>query len=122
MASKIVTREQILEAFKKYPFNGFTKWVYKYYSTNLRKKPAPIGSYVAIVGFIIASIGMITFDQIGIKYIADIFASIYLLFAVWGISLPAYIMKQINVKRICKHLGLNSEEYNRYLNMYNLNN
>ena len=120
MDVKNITKQQLKEAFDHHP-NSYVNWAIKHYSLNLRKTPKPIGSYISLISFIIATIGMILFDKLGMHTYASIFASLYILFALWGvITLPAYIMIKLIHRKICKELDISMEDLYVLLSLYEL--
>lgn len=116
---KKITEEEFLDVYESHPANGFTKWAYHNYSTDLKAKPTPVGSWLAIFGFVVGTVGMIVFDQLGNKDVARMFCSLYLLFFLWVVSLPAWIMNKVRINKIVKELGISPEEYNVLVSMYN---
>lgn len=117
---KGITKKKFTTAYLKNQPSAYTLFIYGFYSTNLRNKnPRPWGSYTAIFGFLVGTVGMVVFDQIGCKGIADKFVLLYSLFVLWGLlTLPAYILNQIRIGRVCGELGINKNEYKMYYDYY----
>lgn len=116
-----ITKEQFLKVYNKYPENRFVKWVYTYYSLNLLNKPVPIGSWIAVAGFSIATIGMIIFDQVGNHKLASLFTLLYIPFFSFIITLPAFLMNNHRLRKIINELGITVREYNQLVDLYSEN-
>ena len=110
---KNVTKFEFLEAYDRNKPGKFISWIYKYYTTNLKQKPTPIGSWSSLSSFGIATVGMILFDQLGYKTISKNFAFFYLPFLLWGIlALSAYLINNARTSKIADELNITIEDYN----------
>jgi len=108
-----ITKEQFDEVYNKYKAGKFLKFAYTHYNVKLKRKPTPIGTWAAVIGWTIGTIGMIVFDQLGMKEIAKDFLWAYIPFAALIIALPAHLMNNSRIKKIAKKLGVSLDEFNR---------
>lgn len=113
-----ITREQFLAVYNKYPETKFLKFAYTHYNVKLRRKPRPIGTWAAVIGWIIGTLGIIVFDQLGMKEVALKFLWAYVPFAMLIISLPAHFLNNRRIKKIAKELGVSLDQYNRLVDKY----
>lgn len=115
---KKITKSQFDKAYNKYPETSFLKFVYTYYNVKLNRRPIPLGTWAAVIGWFIGTIGLIVFDQLGMKDISLKFLWAYIPFASLIITLPAFLLNRIRTKKICKELGVTPEEYNKLVNKF----
>jgi Zn-dependent membrane protease YugP len=116
---KYVKKDDFMRVYLRHQPNWWTLMAFALYSTNLRKKPTPYGSWVSLISFIVGTVGMIVFDQLGMQTMARVFCSLYALFVLWGlVTLPAFIMNNIRHRRAARQLGLTLMEYNQHVNIY----
>jgi len=113
-----ITKEQFDEVYNKYKAGKFLKFAYTHYNVKLRRKPTPIGTLLAVIGWTIGTIGIIVFDQLGMKDIALKFLWAYVPFAALIIALPAHIMNQARIKKIAQKLGISLDQYNNLVDRY----
>jgi len=113
-----ITKEQFDEVYNKYKAGKFLKFAYTHYNVKLKRKPTPIGTWAAVIGWTIGTIGMIVFDQLGMKEIAKDFLWAYIPFAALIIALPAHLMNQARTKKIAKKLGISLDQYNNLVDRY----
>ena len=113
-----VTKEQFDAAYNKYGPSKFLKFIYTHYNVKLKRKPTPIGTLLAVIGWVIGTIGIIVFDQLEMKEVALKFLWAYVPFASLIIALPAFLMNQARTKRIARELGVSLDEYNRLVDRY----
>jgi hypothetical protein len=107
-----------IESYASHPANMFTKLVYRLFNVNLFKKPYPIGSIILVLCWLIGTIGMIISNQLGLKQLAFIFACILSAFFLFIITLPAYIMNKLRIRKIIKELGITPYIYNYLAEKY----
>lgn len=113
-----ITKEQFDAAYAKYGPSKFLRFIYTHYNVKLKRKPTPIGTLLAVIGWVIGTIGLIVFDQLEMKEIALIFLWAYVPFAALIISLPAFLMNHARIKKIAKELGVTLQEYNDLADKY----
>lgn len=113
-----VSKEKFDAIYNKYAPSKFLNFVYTYYNVKLKRKPTPIGTLLAVIGWVIGTLGLIIFDQLGMKEIARIFLWAYIPFAALIISLPAFLLNQKRIKKIAKELGVSLERYNKLVALY----
>jgi len=113
-----ITKEQFDEVYNKYGPGKFLKFVYTYYNVKLKGKPAPLGTWAAVIGWVIGTIGIIVFDQLEMKDIAIKFLWAWLPFGALIISFPAFWLNQFRIKKIAKKLGISLDQYNKLVEKY----
>lgn len=113
-----VSKEKFDAVYNKYAPSKFLKFVYTHYNVKLKRKPTPIGTLLAVIGWVVGTIGIIVFDQLGMKEVALKFLWAYLPFASLIISLPAHLLNQRRIKKIAKELGITLEKYNQLVDLY----
>ena len=113
-----VTKEQFDAAYAKYGPSKFLKFMYTHYNVKLKRNPTPIGTLLAVIGWTIGTIGLIVFDQLGMREIAMKCLWAYVPFAAMIISLPAFLMNQARIKKIAKELGVSLQKYNELADLY----
>ena len=115
-----ITKEQFDAAYNKYGPSKFLKFVYTYYNVKMKRpgKPLAWGTIVAVIAFFIATIGMIVFDQLGMKPVAIGFVWGYIPFGALLISLPAFLLNKARIKKIIKILGVTPIEYNKLVDRF----
>ena len=113
-----ITKEQLDAIYNKHPETKFISFMYTYYNLNMKSKPTPIGTWVAVISWIIATVGLIVFDQLGMKEVANSFLWIYIPFGAFIFVLPAFLLNMKRTKRIAKELGITTEEYNYLITKY----
>jgi len=113
-----ITKEQFDAAYAKHPETKFLKFMYTYYNVKLKRKPAPIGTWTAVIAWIIATIGLIVFDQLGMKEVATAFLWVYIPFGTLIFTLPAFLMNKSRTKKIAKELGVTFDQYNYLVDKY----
>lgn len=114
-----VTKKRYQEVSAKYTPNKFTVWVYRNFSTLLKSKPIPYGSWIAVICFAIATIGIILFDQLGNKEMANKFVWFYLPFVLWmPLGIIAFTMNNKRNRKIANELGVSEEEFNELVAKY----
>lgn len=113
-----VSKEKFDAVYSKYAPSKFLKFVYTYYNLKLKKKPTPIGTLLAVIGWIIGTLGIIIFDQLGMKEIAKGFVWAFAPFAALLITLPAFLLNNRRIKKIAKELGITLEKYNQLVSLY----
>ena len=113
-----ITKEQFDAAYTKYGPTKFLKFIYTHYNVKLKRKPTPIGTLLAVIGWIIGTIGIIVFDQLEMKEMAKNFLWAYIPFVSLIISLPAFLMHQARIRKIAKELGVTLQEYNNWADLY----
>lgn len=113
-----VSKEKFDAVYSKYAPSKFVNFVYTHYNVNLNKKPTPIGTLLAVIGWVVGTLGLVVFDQLGMKEVAKAFLWAYLPFAALLISLPAFILNQRRIKKIAKELGVSLERYNQLVALY----
>jgi len=112
-----MTTSEFKKVVEKHPPNWFVRFMYRWFNTETFRKPYPVGSWLAIMSFMIGTTGMIINDQKGNKKKATGFAWVILGFVVLIFTLPAYWMNQHRIRVICRELGITVEEYNIYINL-----
>ena len=113
-----ITKEEFDAAYNKYPPSGFLKFVYTHYNVKLMRKPKPIGTWTAVIAWIISTIGLIVFDQLEMKEVANAFVWGYIPFASLIIAFPAFKLNQRRTKKIAKELGISLDHYNNLVDLY----
>lgn len=113
-----ITKKEFYQAYNTYPETNFIKWVYKYYNFNLKKKPVPVGTWIAIISWCCATLGLIVFTEIGMIKVANAFLWCYIPFGSLIISFPAFLLNKKRTKKIAKLLKINTEEYNYLVNKF----
>lgn len=106
------------EVYNKHKTNGYTRFMYRFFNLNLKQKPIPWGSILLIVCWGIGTLGIIIFNEIGLISIARIFAYILSLFFLFILTLPAFLMNQLRIRRIIKELGITPYIYNYLAEKY----
>lgn len=107
-----ITKEQFDAVYNKYKPSKFLKFAYTHYNVKLKRKPTPIGTLMAVIGWCIGTAGIIVFDQLGMKDVALKFLWAYIPFAALIIALPAHLMNQSRTRKIAKKLGISLDTYN----------
>jgi hypothetical protein len=113
-----VSKEKFDAVYNKYAPSKFLKFVYTHYNVNLKRKPTPVGTLLAVIGWVVGTLGLIVFDQLGMKEVSLKFLWAYLPFASLIISLPAFLLSQKRIKKIAKELGITLEKYNQLVALY----
>ena len=113
-----ITKEQFDAAYDKHGPGKFLRFVYKHYNVKLKRKPTPIGTLLAVIGWVIGTIGIIVFDQLGMKDIAIKFLWAWIPFGALIISFPAFWLNKARIKKIIKILGITPIEYNKLVEKY----
>jgi hypothetical protein len=118
---KIADKEQLLESLEKHKPSDFILFVNKYFPIKFAKGEYPLGTYSALVGFFVASAGMVIFDQMNNKPVASAFCLLYIPLVVHVlINLVSFKLNQARIEKICKELNLTPEEYNFNIEYYKL--
>ena len=113
-----ITKEEFDAAYNKYPPSGLLKFVYTHYNVRLRRRPRPIGTWTAVIAWIVSTVGLIVFNEIGMREVAEIFVYGYIPFASLIIALPAFLLNKARVKKIVKELGITPDHYNNLVDLY----
>ena len=121
MEIKIVKKEELEASLAKHNPGKFILFVNKYFPIKFKNGKYPIGTFSAIIGFIIATVGMITFDQMGDKKNATLFCLLYIPIAIHVfLNIISFKLNQWRIERICQELILTHEEYNINMDLYKL--
>lgn len=107
-----ITREQFETVCRKHIPSGFLKFVYLHYNVKLMRTPRPIGTWLGVIGWSAGTIGLILFNELGMRDVALKFIWLYIPFFAFLVTLPAFFMARARIKRIVKELGLTITEYN----------
>lgn len=113
-----VTKEQFDAVYNKYSPSKFLRFVYTHYNVKLKRKPTPIGTLLAVIGWGIGTLGIIVFDQLGMKEVAKGFLWAFVPFGALVISLPAFLLNQRRTKKIAKELGVSLDVYNNLVDKF----
>lgn len=113
-----ITKKQFDAAYKEYAPSKFLKFVYTHYNVKLKRKPTPIGTLLAVIGWVIGTIGIIVFDQLGMKEVALKFLWAYIPFGALIISFPAFLLNKRRLKKISKELGISIDAYNKLVDKF----
>jgi len=113
-----ISKKEFDQAYNTYPETKFIKWVYKFYNFNLKEKPKPIGTWLAIIFWCLATLGLVVFTEIGMAKFARVFLWLYIPFGSLIITLPTFLLNKKRIKKIVKLLGINTEEYNYLVNKF----
>lgn len=113
-----ITKKQFDEAYNNHPETRFLKFMYTYYNINLKRKPTPIGTWAAVISWIIATIGLVLFDLLGMHKVAHVFLWIYIPFGFLIFGLFAFLLNKRRIKKIRKELGITIEQYDYLFNKY----
>jgi hypothetical protein len=116
-----ITKEQFWAAYNKFPPNGWTKFIFKYFSKEtkpedkwLKKIFVGVELTLFLIGFLATAFN---FPRIVIG-ISTITFSILLAILVLG-GFTAVFMNNFRIGKIRKELGgISKEEYNRLVEMY----
>ena len=124
----LISKQEFLKVFNAHPFNGWITFFFKYFSAQTKTKDLwvrRILTYsIAIMFFagfaftILKSNRIITKDFYhGVVGTVTIIYVVILKFIVLG-GFIAVFMKNTNIRRIRKKLGLTKEEYNECVSYY----
>ena len=113
-----ITREEFWTAYNAHPETKFLKFMYTHYNVKLKRTPKPIGTWTAVISWIVATIGMILFNELGMRDIAMIFVWFYIPFGTLIFALPAFLMNKARIKKIIKILDVTPDQYNYLVNLY----
>jgi hypothetical protein len=126
MSLPTVTRGQFEEATKKYPPNGFTKFIFRFFSSDVKGKDIKVGkiiSYFLLSLFVIGWAGTVIQEEARVDWPHKIIAIVTLTYAFILVPLVltisvAYFMNNHRIKKIAKELGIDVLTYNSYVEMY----
>lgn len=113
-----ITKVEFDAVYKKYAPSKFLKFAYTYYNVKLKRNPRPIGTWAAVIGWAIGTLGIIVFDQLGMKDIAMIFLWAYVPFGALIIAFPAFLLNHRRIKKMARKLGISIQEYNNLADLY----
>lgn len=113
-----ITKEEFDKVYNRYKPGAFLRFAYTHYNVKMKRTPKPIGTWAGVIGWIIGTIGLIVFDQLGMKDIAMKFLWAYVPFAAFIISLPAFLLNQSRTKKIARKLGVSLDEYNKLVDKF----
>jgi hypothetical protein len=115
-----ISKEQFNAACNKYPANAWTKFSFRYFSTNSAQQDLYISKTVKIVLiglFLVGLIGTIlNLPRILIGIATLTFTGILLLIGI--LMFGAFIMNNSRIKKIRKELNITIDEYNALLLAY----
>ena len=115
-----VSKERFLETYNKYPPNKWTEFVYRYFSKDVELENKWLSQSFIIVESILFVLGCLgTIFNASFLFIASvtiIFSG--LLFSLGIVTLPAFIMNNLRIKKICKELNITIFEYNLLVDWY----
>ena len=114
----MITKEQFDAVYNKYKPSAFLKFVYTHYNVKLKRKPRPIGTWAAVIGWFIGTAGIIVFNELDMHDVAMKFLWAFVPFGSLIISLPAFLLNQRRTKKIAKELGVSLDEYNRLVDKF----
>jgi uncharacterized membrane protein len=118
MKENITEKETFKYYTEKYPPNGYTRFMYKWFNVNTFTKPYPVGAWLAILCFFVGSTGMIIEDQKGNRKKATKWVYVLMGFFILIFTLPAYWMNQSRIRRLCADMGISIEKYNELIDKY----
>lgn len=115
-----MTKEQFLTVYNKYPPNAWTRFAFKYFSSDTVYPDNKVSRFFGIIMVGFFSVGMIL-TVIGLTN--TIIAIVFIPFAVGIIgvvilTLGAKVMNNWRIRRIAKELGISVKEYNMYAVSY----
>jgi hypothetical protein len=115
-----ITKEQFDTAYNKFPPNGWTKFIFKYFSKSTEKKNMVVSS---TLGWILGGLFAAGFIETVLNLPhALILVSVLLysgILVVLAIGMfGALIMNNLRINKIAKTLGVTIEEYNSLVSKY----
>lgn len=115
-----ISKEQFNAACNKYPANAWTKFSFRYFSTNTAKQDLYVSKIVrnTLIGlFLLGLVGTIlSLPKILIGIATLTFTGILVLVGVLMFS--TFIMNNSRIKKIRKELGITNDEYDALLTAY----
>lgn len=115
-----VSREEFLEVYNKNQPNKWTIFTFKYFSKSTRKSDLWLSKIIElflIMWFMIGFINVMINDNLITHWL--VVTVITLIIVGLGILMgSAAIMNNKRIKRICKKLGINRQEYEVLTNLY----
>ena len=116
----MITKEQFLAAYNKYPPNAWTRFAFKYFSSDTVYPDNKVSHFFGMIMIGFFSVGMIlTIVGLTNKVIAIVFIPFAVgVLGVVGLTLAAKIMNNWRIRRIAKKLGISVKEYNIYAASY----
>ena len=115
-----VSREEFLEVYNKNQPNKWTIFTFKYFAKSTRKSDLWLSRIIElflIMWFMIGFINVIINDNLITHWL--VISVITLIIVGLGILMgSAAIMNNRRIKRICKKLGINRQEYEVLTNLY----
>ena len=115
-----VSREEFLEVYNKNQPNKWTIFAFKYFSKSTRKSDLWLSRIIElflIMWFMVGFINVIINDNLITHWL--VVTVITLIIVGLGILMgSAAIMNNRRIKRICKKLGINRQEYEVLTNLY----
>ena len=114
----VYSEKEFLTVYNSYKPNGFTKFMYKYFSA----KFSNLGTMGLVIYTIMMNVICIIIDQNNNKseYLQPMMFISNIPFFIWGICATiAFSMNQSRHKKIMKKLGIiKMDDYNNYVKLY----
>lgn len=121
MAKESITKEQFWAAYNKFPPNGWTKFIFKYFSKETKKEDKWLKNiFMGVEGalFLAGMLGTILeWSRLAIGIPTIIFSVLLVILVVSGFA--AIFMNNFRIGKIRKELGgISKIEYNKLVEMY----
>jgi len=117
---KTITKEQFDAAYNKFPANGWTKFIFKYFSKSTEQKNLVVSSTLAwILGGLFAAGFIETVLNLSHTLILVsvlLYAGILVVLAIGMFG--ALIMNNLRINKIAKTLGVTIEDYNSLVSKF----
>lgn len=118
---RVITKEEFLEAYNKHLPNGWTRFIFKYFSKTTKPndkwlKNIFIGVEVGL--FFLGMLGTIlNWSKLAIGILTIIFGTLLVILV--GGAFIAVFMNNFRIRKIRKELGgISKQEYNRLVELY----
>jgi hypothetical protein len=115
----MTTQQQFEKAYNSHLPNGFTRFMYRYFSVNASKGDRLLSRILVFLLVSLFSAGMLgTILEVDwlIRWPTIVYS---LLLVILGICMfTAWIMNRIRIKKICRDLGITMTEYNTLVILY----
>lgn len=117
----MITKEEFLAAYDKFPPNAWTKTAFRYFSTNTKSEDLwlkRIVQYTLLSLFLGGFIGTIFgWNYVLVGIFTLLFGGILVLLSIFMFG--AFIMNNLRIKKIRKELGgISKTEYDSLVNLY----
>jgi hypothetical protein len=115
----MITQQQFEKAYNSHLPNGFTRFMYRYFSVNASKGDRLLSRFLVFLLVSLFSAGMLgTILKVDwlIRWPTIVYS---LLLVILGVCMfTAWIMNRRRIKKICRDLGITVTEYNTLVILY----